>query len=122
MDLERVTGFVQATVEGQVVVPRMKVADSFGLRGMGLMGKASVPEAYGAGLFFPKCRSLHTCFMRFPLTILFLDADGQVLDIRKEVAPWRMIKGPKGACHCAETVFEIGQEALGWELVWEPQA
>jgi len=119
MDLAGATGFVQATCERKVVIPRMKVADTLWVRGLGLMGKGSVPVAYGEGLFFPKCRSLHTCFMRFSLHMIFLDAGGQVLEVREGVGPWRIAKGPRGTHHCAETALDVGSVRVGAELVWE---
>ena len=118
MDLRSAHGFVQATCGDQVVVPWMKVADRFGLRAVGLMGKAAVPQAYGAGLFFPKCTSLHTCFMRFPLTVIFLDAAGQMLEVRENVTPWQMVKGPKGTRHCAEMAMPMTSRAARGEWEW----
>jgi len=100
-------GFLQATCGGRVVVPWMKVAETFLLRGAGLMGRAVIPPAYGSGLFFPNCRSLHTCFMKFPLHLLFLDCEGHLLELRRHVEPWAMAKGPPGTRHCAETTVEI---------------
>lgn len=121
MNLADARGFLIATHSGQEVIPRMKVATSFWLRAMGLMGKSAIPAEYGAGLFFPKCTSLHTCFMKFPLDILFLDAEGQVLAIRRRVRPWTlMVKGPKGTRHCLEVAMELPK--IGGEVVWESVA
>jgi hypothetical protein len=74
--------------------------------------------AVGAGYFFPNCRSLHTCFMRFDLDILFLDAEGQLLKAYRGVKPFRMICGPQKAAHCLEvrggTFLEGGEECFTW--------
>jgi uncharacterized membrane protein (UPF0127 family) len=118
MNLSSATGFLEATSEGRVVVPRIRVAETFLLRGIGLMGKRKVPEAYGAGLFFPNCRSLHTCFMRFPLDILFLDAAGQPLEVKSEVRPWSVVKGPKGSVHCLEMSRSSNWNSMGSPWIW----
>lgn len=46
------------------------VADSFVTRLIGLMGRAQLGE--GEALWFPRCSSVHTWFMRMPLDIVFL--------------------------------------------------
>lgn len=103
-----------------MVIPRIKVADTFLLRGVGLMGRRQVPEAYGAGLFFSNCRALHTCFMRFPLDVLFLDASGQPLELKTDVPPWTAVKGPKGTCHCLEVQAGTLPESLSGRLTFRP--
>lgn len=123
MNLAEAKGAVTASCDGTVVIPPVRVADSFRLRAMGLMGKSAVPYAYGAGLFFPGCRALHTCFMRFPLDVVFLDAEGQVLEIRRCVPAWSVVKGPKGTAHCVEIQGEVsglsGERPLIWSAVQE---
>ncbi|MEI7880862.1 MAG: DUF192 domain-containing protein, partial [bacterium] len=47
------------------------VADTFWKRSIGLMGKPGLKA--GQGLLLSPCGSIHTCFMRFPIDIIFLD-------------------------------------------------
>ncbi len=42
------------------------------------------------GLWIESCNSIHTFFMRFPIDAVFLDANGVVLRIYKNLSPWRM--------------------------------
>jgi uncharacterized membrane protein (UPF0127 family) len=49
-------------------------------------------ERAGAGLLIPRCRSVHTFGMRFPLDVLFLDADGRVIEHRKCVPSRRFVR------------------------------
>lgn len=42
-------------------------------------------------LAFPRCRSVHTCFMRFPLDIAFVSGEGEVLLLASNVGPWRFV-------------------------------
>jgi uncharacterized membrane protein (UPF0127 family) len=48
----------------------------------------------GAGLLIPRCRSVHTFGMRFPIDVLFLDADGRVIALSRGVPPCRVIRCP----------------------------
>jgi uncharacterized membrane protein (UPF0127 family) len=51
-------------------------------------------ERAGSGLLIPRCRSVHTFGMRFPLDVLFLDAADQVIESRRGVPPARVIRCP----------------------------
>jgi uncharacterized membrane protein (UPF0127 family) len=51
----------------------------------------------GPGLLIPSCRSVHTFGMRFPLDLLFLDADGRVIELRRDVPPHRFVRCPAAA-------------------------
>jgi uncharacterized membrane protein (UPF0127 family) len=45
-------------------------------------------RAPDGGLLLTRTSSVHTCFLRFPLDVTFLDARGRVLrEVR--LAPWR---------------------------------
>ena len=60
-----------------------------------LLGLALLPRRRaGAGLLIPRCRSVHTFGMRFPLDLLFLDLEGQVIELRRAVPPSRLVRCP----------------------------
>ena len=60
-----------------------------------LLGLALLPQRRaGAGLLIPCCRSVHTFGMRFPLDLLFLDLEGQVIELRRAVPPSRLVRCP----------------------------
>lgn len=65
----------------------VQVADSFGTRLKGLMFKKNLPEK--SGLLIRNCSSIHTCFMRFPIDVLYLDKDYELLHA-ETVPPWRV--------------------------------
>ena len=44
----------------------------------GLLDRQSI--APGEGLLIPKCRSIHTMGMRFPIDVVFVHSDGKVAD------------------------------------------
>ena len=54
-------------------------------------------EEAGEGLLIPKCRSVHTFGMRFPLDLLFLAEDGRVVRLDRAVPPWRIVRCPESA-------------------------
>ena len=68
-----------------------------------LLGLAGLRrERAGAGLLIPRCRSVQTLGMRFALDIVFLDGDGQVLELRRAVGPGRVV-----SCRGAAAVLEL---------------
>jgi uncharacterized protein len=54
-------------------------------------------EAAGEGLLIPRCRSVHTFGMRFPLDLLFLGEDGRVVRLDRAVPPSRIVRSLEGA-------------------------
>jgi len=77
---------------GKTVVARLQVADGFWSRLVGLQFRRALPPH--AALLLVPCRSLHTCFVRFPLDVAFLDRHGSVLVIRRNLRPWRVAFAP----------------------------
>jgi hypothetical protein len=69
-----------------VVVP---VAVGLRARAVGLAGLDR--DAAGVGLLIPRCASVHTFWMRFPLDIAFLDERGEVIEERLSVPPRRLL-------------------------------
>ena len=60
-----------------------------------LLGLALVRrELAGAGLLIPRCRSVHTFGMRFALDLVFLDAAGRAVELRRELPPGRFVRCP----------------------------
>lgn len=74
--------------DNRVVADPCFVADGAFDRVLGLMGESNLDK--GAGLLIVPCNSVHTYFMRFPLDLVFMDRDGKVLAVKREVKPWRM--------------------------------
>ena len=60
------------------------------LLGLALLGR----ERAGPGLLIPRCRSVHTFGMRFPLDVFFLDEAGRVIELRRAVSPNRVVRCP----------------------------
>ena len=82
----------------------MRVAATARARLLGLAGLWHLPPR--TGLLLPETRSIHTCFMRFALDLLWLDAAGGVIRVDLAVAPWRL-----RCCWRARSVVELGTGA-----------
>jgi uncharacterized protein len=80
----------QLNVKGahaHVVCRRCTVADRPLSRLRGLMGQRWL--APGEGLLLTPTPSIHTCFMRFAIDAVFLDAELRILGVKPELRPWR---------------------------------
>jgi len=55
----------------------------------------------GAALLIPRCHSVHTFGMRFPLELTWLGAGGQIVRVDARVKPWRVRR-----CRDAVAVLE----------------
>jgi uncharacterized protein len=84
------------------VVLGLEVPVAVGFRAR-LLGLAHLDRAEaGPGLLIPRCSSVHTFGMRFPLDLHFLDEEGELLDLRRAVPPRRF-----AACRGAAAVLEL---------------
>jgi uncharacterized protein len=70
---------------------RVRVADTFLSRLIGLLGQRSLDK--DDGLWIKPCRSIHTVGMMFSLDAVFLDARNRVIKTRSELAPFRICRG-----------------------------
>lgn len=85
-------------------------AETFVSRLVGLLGRA--PLQAGEALYLAPCASVHTCFMRYAIDVVFVDAQQRVLKI-VTLAPWRA-----AACRGAKGVVELrAGEAVRMGLV-----
>ena len=56
----------------------------------------------GHALLLPRCRSIHTFGMRFPIDVAFADEAGTVLRVVRQLQPAR-VAGCRGAAFALET-------------------
>lgn len=85
----------------ELVVEHLAVADKFGSRFWGLMGKKELKK--DAGLLLKPCSAVHTWFMKFPLDLIFLDREYRVVKMVEKLPPfWGADGGPK-----AQIVLEL---------------
>jgi uncharacterized membrane protein (UPF0127 family) len=74
-----------------------------------LLGLAGLREPPPAGLLLSRCRAVHTVGMRFPLTLVWLDAGDRIVRVDRGVPPGRL-----RICARARKVLELpaGQAVL----------
>jgi uncharacterized membrane protein (UPF0127 family) len=80
---------------GLVILPNLEVAATLWAQTIGLMGRKELATA--SGLLIPHCNAIHTAFVRFPIDVLFLDAQSMVLRLVPALAPWRIYGPVRGA-------------------------
>jgi uncharacterized protein len=68
------------------VAQPLEVASNFMARGIGLMGRGTLPE--NGGLLINSCNGIHMMFMRFPIDAVFVDKKGVVLRTYERLRPW----------------------------------
>jgi uncharacterized protein len=69
------------------VCERCVVADRMRSRMKGLLGRRQLPP--GEGILITPAPSIHTFFMRFPIDVVFLGRDLEVIDLVYSLGPWR---------------------------------
>jgi uncharacterized protein len=78
---------------GKVLVNRLERARGILSRMQGLIGRQRL-EA-GDGLWIPRSgNSIHTCFMKFPIDVAFVNCGGIVKYLARDVKPWRLVIAP----------------------------
>ena len=97
--------------DGRVVAESVVVADSTGRRLRGLLGKKELPS--GHAVLLRPAWSIHTAFMRFPIDVVFLDADQIVVKIVPNLPSFKT-----ASCRGAREVVavDVGYGLLGWAL------
>lgn len=79
---------------------RVMHAASFRSRLLGLLALPRLQP--GEALALRPCASVHTCFMRYAIDVLYVDRDGVVLKVVPALKPWRF-----SACWGARTTLEL---------------
>ncbi len=78
---------VNARTGGTVAAAVEPAFDSTARR-RGLLGRDGLPA--GAALVIAPCAAVHTCFMRFPIDVLFVTRDGCVRKMVSSLGAWRV--------------------------------
>jgi uncharacterized membrane protein (UPF0127 family) len=84
----------------RVLCERCVLADTLWRRMRGLLGRAELEP--GEGIVLRPAWSIHTFFMRFPIDVVFVDADQVVLKVVGTLRPWRA-----ATCRGARDVIEL---------------
>lgn len=77
---------VNAT-SGAVLATTLITAFDSASRNRGLLKHTSLEP--GTAMIIAPCSSVHTFFMKFPIDVVFVRKNGQVLKVRRSVPAWR---------------------------------
>lgn len=77
---------------GALVASSVEVAQTSAARRKGLLGRTELPR--GSALVISRCNAVHTIGMRFPIDILFVDAQGRVRKVVYGLGPRRIAFSP----------------------------
>jgi uncharacterized membrane protein (UPF0127 family) len=72
------------------------IARHFWSRAIGLLGRRTLGQRQG--LLIIPCDSVHTCFMRWPIDVVFIDRTGTITRIVERLRPWRCAAARAHAC------------------------
>ena len=108
---------VHELTRGQVLAERLRSAHTHWTRLRGLLGTRSLPE--GDGLWIRPCRQVHMFGMRYPIDVVFVDADQRVVGLTSDLQPGRVSPKFAGATSVLElpagTIARTGL-AVGTQL------
>lgn len=83
------------------IAQEMKIASGFFDKLIGLMFRSKM-NGFDC-LLIKHCKSIHTCFMRYPIDVIFVNKKFEVIKIIEQMKPWRFTRLFFTAAH----VFEL---------------
>ena len=78
---------------GSAIASVVELAVTRADRRRGLLGRDALDLS--AALILAPCAAVHTVFMRFPIDVVFVDRDGCVRTIVRNLQPWRVVASPR---------------------------
>jgi len=73
-------------------------------------------------LLLPRCNSVHCCFMKISIDVLFLAADGEILYLRPNMNPWTfspIIRNSKNVLECSSGTIARLDLQLGHHISFQ---
>jgi uncharacterized protein len=83
------TGYAFNRTRTTYLATELRIARTHWTRFRGLMATDSSSFRSGRGLWISPCRGVHTCAMRFPIDVVYLDRERIVIHIQEGLQPWR---------------------------------
>src|SRR5436190_14388912 len=94
---------------GATVAGSVEVAVTRSARRRGLLGRDALDLS--TALILAPCAAIHTVFMRFPIDVVFVDRDGDVRKIVRNLQPWRIAASPR-ACIAVEMAGGVERDLM----------
>ncbi len=86
--------------DGTVVINPLHICRTAQERMRGLLGRDAIGDA--EGMWFPRCRLIHTFGMRFPIDLVYLNRSHKVRKVVEGLRPRRL-----STCPLAQSVIEL---------------
>ncbi len=77
----------------------IKLCNTFFTRLIGLLGQSKLTT----GALFPRCKSIHTCFMSSHIDVIILSENNTILEIYPDVKPFKIIS----SSHQKTSILEL---------------
>ena len=74
---------------GHPLASQVRIARTWTARVVGLLATPVFPD--GTGLILPRCHSIHTIGMRYPIDAVFVDRSGRIVALKARLGPGRII-------------------------------
>ncbi|HEX4487891.1 MAG TPA: DUF192 domain-containing protein [Terriglobales bacterium] len=103
------TGFAFNRTRRSYLATELRVAETHWSRFRGLMMSDRSTFGEGQGLWIVPSHGVHTFAMRFPIDVVYLNADKIVVYMKQNLQPWRVA----AVRHQAASVLELPGSALG---------
>ena len=107
-----------------LLTAQMRVCNNFIERGRGLLWRPPLDVARGEALLIPRCNSVHTFWMAYRITVIFLDEAERIIRICPDVPPRRVVGCPQArfALECAVGTAWVARLSVGQQLQWRAMA
>ncbi|MEO6237127.1 MAG: DUF192 domain-containing protein [Vicinamibacterales bacterium] len=106
--------------QNTIVAEHVAVAATRAARAVGLLSRTGLEP--GEALWIVPSRGVHTCGMRFPIDMVALDGEGQVIDCVSNLRPWRVRlprRGTAGVLELAAGTLAASRTGLGHTIILE---
>ena len=89
-------------IDDKIIANNIKIADNFFKRLVGLLNRDKLDS--DEGLLLKKCNQIHTIGMKFNIDALFLNEEGEIVYIEKNMEAGKISKYVKNACQVLELI------------------
>ena len=110
----------ELTHGGVLLSAELRVCSNFWERARGLLWRAPLDALRAEALLIPSCDAIHMVGMRYPIAVIFMDAQGVILRQVPRVRPFCMARcgGAAAALECAVDTPFFNQLSVGDRLEW----
>jgi len=91
-----------------VLADQIKIAESFSEKLVGLLRDKALDSQQG--LLLSGCKQVHTFGMKFPIDVIFLSKEGQILHIENDLLKGKVSKNVKKAFYSLELKSGFAKE------------